>query len=483
VHKPQERRALTGALVVLDSVAIGLGLWLAFEIRLQSGLIPYGSPYDPGAYFWLIAVAVFIWLAIFAGFRLYDPAILLGGAEEYARVVQGCTFGALALMALSFFWRRHFTFSRLWLLLSWGFAILLDGGGRFLFRRLVFWLRRRYGLFITRILVVGANEQGKALARQWSRASGWEVVGFADDFLPPGAPVTSRLKVLSPSRYLARTVRQHAIDEVVVVQNAVAWETFEEIIRQSAQQNSFEIKLAPGYYETATTSVAVVNRGFVPLLDVQHMRITGIDALLKSIVDYIGGALSLLFLWPIALLVAAGLKLTAPGRPLFSRRRVYGVRGRVFTTTTFDVHAAADDPSAGARLRRFLYSLNLDKLPQLVNVLAGQMSLIGPRPIHKNEAHRFHHWLPNLLTVKPGMTDVWPVTNEPCIDDQIRARMHYIRNWTIWLDLQMLYHAMVRVLRRRRPPATPLPVQDVELDGLPRLHALREQEEEAYDGG
>jgi lipopolysaccharide/colanic/teichoic acid biosynthesis glycosyltransferase len=417
----------------------------------------------------VVMISVPSWILVFASLRLYDPAILLGGPMEYGQVIKACSFGVLVLVGVSFFWRETFTLSRLWLLLSWGLSIALAGGGRFLFRRFAFWLCRRYGMFITRVLIVGNNEQGKALARQWSRSPGYEVVGFVDDFLPAGIQVTQGLYVLGPPRFLGRIAREKAVDEVVIVPNAVAWETFDEVIRQSAQRNGFSVKLASGFYGTLTTGVEVVNRGFVPLLAVQQMRITGIDAILKTLLDYVGGGLALLFCIPIMLLIAAGLKLTAPRRPLFIFPRVYGGRGQLFTTWKFDVAVEGNDGSPGARFRRFLYSAGLDKLPQLVNVLAGQMSLVGPRTISEVEAPRFQRWLPNLLTVKPGITGVWAISDQPSIEDQVRAKMYYIRNWTIWLDLQVLFHTMLRGLRKQRGYAALLPIEGVELDGLPHL--------------
>jgi lipopolysaccharide/colanic/teichoic acid biosynthesis glycosyltransferase len=475
MYKPGERRWLIILLFVQDSLLVAAALWLAFVVRIQSGLLYYGASYDPQIYATIVLVSVPVWLLIFASLRLYDPAILLGGPTEYGQVVKGCTFGALVLVAISFFWREPFIFSRLWLLFSWGFSIVLVGGGRFFFRRFAFWLRRRYGMFVTRVLIVGDNEQGKALARQWSRSPGYEVVGFVDDFVPAGTRVTESLSVLGSPRYLDRITHEKGIHEVVIVPNAVAWETFDEVIRQSAQRNGFDIKMAPGFYQTLTSGVEVVNRGFVPLLAVQQMRITGIDAVLKMLLDYVGGGLALLICVPVVLLIAIGLKLTALRQPLFSFPRVYGQGGEVFTTWKFNITPVGTDDSRGTRFRQILYNTGLDKLPQLVNVLTGRMSLVGPRTISEIEASRFQPWLSNLLTVKPGITGVWAINDQSSIEDQVRTKMYYIRNWTIWLDLQILFHTLLRALHMRRGCAALFPAQDVKLDGLPDLDVERKE--------
>jgi len=469
LYRPNEHRLLISLLVLLDGLMVAASLWLAYEVRIQSGLMSYGAPYDSQTYILLVLVSVPAWVFIFVCLRLYDPSLLLGGPKEYGQVVKGCSFGVLVLVVVSFFWRGTFAFSRLWLLFSWGFSIVLVGGGRFFLRRFAFWLRHRYGMFVIRVLIVGNNEQGKALARQWSRSPGYEVVGFVDDFVPTGTRVTEHLRVLGSPRYLGRIAHEKGVREVIIVPNAVAWETFDEVIRQCAQRNGFDIKMAPGFYQTLASGVEVVNRGFVPLLAVQQMRITGIDAVLKTLLDYVGGGLALLFCTPVMLLIAVGLKLTALRRPLFFSPRVYGRGGELFITWKFDITAVDADNSLGARLRRFLYGTGMDKLPQLVNVLTGKMSLVGPRTISEAEASR---------------SGVWAISDYSSIEDQVRAKMYYIRNWTIWLDLQILFHTLLRVLRMQRRRAALFPVQGLGLDGLPYLDAEgREPMAEYLRGG
>jgi lipopolysaccharide/colanic/teichoic acid biosynthesis glycosyltransferase len=126
-----------------------------------------------------------------------------------------------------------------------------------------------------------------------------------------------------------------------------------------------------------------------------------------------------------------------------------------------------DDKSIGSHLRRFLKYSGLDTLPQLFNVLSGQMSLVGPRTIPETEAHRFQRWLSNILTVKPGIAGVWTMQADLSLEDEIRANMYYIRNWTIWLDLQVLLHTLLHHGRQHRK--TLLSIKDFGLDGLPYL--------------
>lgn len=469
MYSPVERRFLIVSLVLLDVSVLLLAVWLAGLITVQTGRAPFSVPWDARSYVPAGAVLVLVWLLLFAALRLYDPTILLVGALEYARVVRACAYGALALIAGGFFLRDVLVVFRFWLLALWGLTTILVGSARFLFRRMAYWLRRERGLFVIRVLIVGANEQGKALARQWSRAPGFEVVGFLDDFLPQGSAVGPDLQVLGPPRFLARVATEAAVDEVIVVPNAIAWETFEEIMTQSTGPDGLSVKLAPGFYETTAAGVDVITRGFVPLLEVRQARITGTDAILKGLLDYVGVGLVLLLSVPLVVVVSMALKVTGPRSRLLSAHRVYGFGGILVTTYTFDVTATDGDGSVGARLRRFLRRSGLYKMPQLVSVVLGRMSLVGPRAISEAEASRFQRWLPGLLTVRPGVTGLWAVGGQPSLDDEIRAMMYYVRNWTIWLDLQVLFHTLRRGVRGGERREALVPIEGVGVDGLPRL--------------
>lgn len=453
---------LTVCLVLLDALAFTGALVLAYYLRIGSGLLSYNWPHQVSSYVRTVAVAVPVFLAICANARLYDPQELLGGPEEYAHVIRACTFGVVALMALSF-WDRGDLLSRGWLLMSWILSIVLLGAARFVFRRVIYFLRRR-DLFVTTALIVGANEQAKAIARQLegSRGRGVRIVGFLDDYLPPGTPVLDDLEVLGSPIELERMTRDTGAGVVVVVPDALAWESFQEIIRKAAsRQNGLQIKLSPGFYEILTTGVKVDHTTFVPLLTVERVRITGVDALLKNLLDYGLGLVVLVFLAPVMAVISLFLRL-GQGRPILDRHPVLGLGGRPFLTLKFrtglmgSARRSLVDPLparlAGSghttRLGIFLFSTGLDKLPQIFNVLQGHMSLVGPRTISDVSFDQYGPWLSSMLTVKPGVTGPWAVRSAPVLNDEIRLTMYYIRNWTIWFDLQVLFQTAMRILRR-----------------------------------
>lgn len=467
--KKTEKLALLSSLIFLDALTLSLALALAFYLRIASGILPYQSSVDPLAYLRLGLLFLPLWIVICALFRLYDPDYLLGGPQEYAQVAKAVTFGMVALTVLSFE-ARSVLVSRGWLIVSWGLGLVFVGGARFFFRRFIFRLRRR-GLFTTRTLVVGADEQARAIAQQLGgpQGSGIEIVGFVDDYLPRRSRVMGDLRVLGSPTELARLVQEKRIKQLIVVPGAMAWESFREVMQSTVSAlDNVEIRLSPGFYELLTTGVKVTHKAFVPLLTVERMRITGIDAALKAVLDYALGGLLLVLCAPLLALIALVIAV-ADGRPILERHPVHGVKGRSFHTLKFRTgllgrerrslahpiltKVSSNPGHHGSRWGVFLYRTGLDKVPQLLNVLSGQMSLVGPRTISVGGEDRYGHWLPNMLTVKPGMTGPWAVASCPTLDDEIRLTMYYIRNWTIWLDLQVVFQTALRMLWRRRGKA------------------------------
>jgi exopolysaccharide biosynthesis polyprenyl glycosylphosphotransferase len=465
-------RLILAVLPILDALTIGLSFALAYYARFGNPLWPYHQVYSPTFYVQLMMGLIPTWLILFAIYGLYNPRNLLTGTEEYARVVNACTIGIVAVLCYSFFSRGlEQDISRGWLLVAWALSLPIVGAGRFAFRRFIYSMRQR-GFFATRTLVVGANDEGRLIARQWNVApsAGVNVVGFVDDHTTPGTTIEG-LTVLGNCDALKSLVKRLQVDELVVVPTAVGRETLLEIYRTLGTNNGVQVRLSPGLYELFTTGVQVQEVGFVPLVSLNKLRITGADAVFKAILDYGLTIPALIVLAPVLLAIALLVKLDSPG-PAIYRRRVVGTGEREFDAFKFrtmrvdgDTQLAQhpeleeelkrtgklkNDPRI-TRLGRFLRTTSLDELPQLFNVLLGQMSLVGPRMISPPELDQFGRWRHNLLTVKPGITGLWQVSGRSDLsyEDRVRLDMHYIRNYTIWLDLRLLFSTMGVVLQKK----------------------------------
>lgn len=455
-------------LLLLDAVCIGLSLWGAYYLRFQ--VLPYRSPVSLDFYVHLTLLAIPTWLVIFGIYRLYCPENLFGGLQEYTGVINACTVGLVGIILYGFL-DRHGTeeISRGWLVLVWGLSVLTVGTTRFLYRRLIYRLRQQ-GRFVRRVLIVGTNDEGRGVADQLRAApqAGMQVVGFLD---PRGSSDVSveDWPVWKGLNALGELVQRWGVEEIIVIPTALQREELLELYRDWAREKHLRIRLSSGLYELFTTGVQVQEVGFVPLFSLNRTRITGMDALMKTALDYGGAALLLVLLSPLFLMIAIAVRLDSPG-PIIYRRRVVGLNGRVFDAYKFrtmivsadayleshpelkreweETGKIRNDPRV-TRVGKWLRRTSLDELPQLVNILKGQMSLVGPRMITPAELTRFGRWQHNLLTVKPGLTGLWQVSGRADLsyEERVRLDMYYIRNYTIWLDLRLLLHTIRVVLQ------------------------------------
>lgn len=464
-------RYLVALLPILDAFFIGMSLALAYYLRFRNPWWPYYGNFSALFYSRLVFGLIPIWVGIFALYHLYQPERLFGGTDEYARIINAGTLGLMSVVLYSFLFRdMDVDISRGWLLTAWGLSVSILVLHRFVFRRLVYGLRQQ-GFFRKRVIVVGANEEGDAIRQQFQVATraGIDVIGFADDTRPLNS-FFSKLPILGHTNDLKEIVRRYDLDELIVAPTALSRETLLGIYRTFGTNGGATVRLSPGTFELFTTGLRVTEAGNVPLITLNKLRITGIEAFLKRMLECALVIPGLILAAPVFLLIAIAVKLDSPG-PATYRRRVVGAGGKEFDAFKFrtmrvdadeylehhpelekefkETGKIKDDPRV-TRLGRFLRKTSLDELPQLVNVIRGEMSLVGPRMITQVEMEKFGKWQHNRLTVKPGLTGLWQVSGRSNLlyQDRVRLDMYYIRNYTIWQDIKILFNTVGAVLRR-----------------------------------
>jgi exopolysaccharide biosynthesis polyprenyl glycosylphosphotransferase len=454
------------ALIGVDTLALVGAFCTAYWLRFGVGIAlkPEVTPVIQD-YIQLGLLALPVWLALFAASRLYDREVLLGGTEEYMLVFNACSTGIVFILMLSFL-KESLLIARAWLVMSWFFTILFVSLGRFSMRRVAYRLREQ-GYFIVPALIVGANDEARMLAEslQDSRYSGLEVCGL----IAVGPAMDDRLSVSNSAECpilgglsdVPALVQKRGINEIIVATTALHRTELLSLFQGLAHLRNVEIRLSSGLYEVLTTGMQVNAIGTVPLMTLNRVRLDRTEMFVKSILDYAISLMALVALAPILLFIAGAIKFDSPG-PVVYRRRVMGMGGKTFDAFKFRTmhvngeeilarypelkgqlqrdHKLQDDPRV-TRVGRFLRSASLDELPQVLNVLLGQMSLVGPRMITTDEAAEYGAMRHNLLTVKPGITGLWQVSGRSDLTygERVRLDMFYIRNYSIWLDLQILF--------------------------------------------
>ena len=465
-------RILTVVLLINDFFLIGLAFRLAYFIRFELDL----EFFQPGAYdsipFYqrLVMILIPLWLMILGTAGAYDRKKLLVGTQEYSMMFNSAALGMLLIIAFSFVW-PNFVLSRGWLFVAWGLVFLLPTLGRFSLRRLVYMMREQ-GFFLSNAIIVGANNEGISLAAQFQHrlSSGVTILGFIDKKFPVGRLVYEDLKILGNLEQIDEVIEKYKIEEVILASSAISTrDKVMEIFQKYGISSNVNVRLSSGLYEIITTGLTVQEIVSVPMFSINQVRLTGMDVFLKAMLDYLITIPGLLLISPFFIFLIIAIKLDSPG-PAIYRRRVMGVNGEQFDAFKFRTmhvngdeilarhpelkaeleqnHKLKDDPRI-TKIGRFLRKTSLDELPQLLNVLKRDMSLVGPRIIAPDEMKKYSKWDINLLTVHPGITGLWQVSGRSDLTykERVNLDMYYIRNWSIWLDLQILFQTIPVVFK------------------------------------
>jgi exopolysaccharide biosynthesis polyprenyl glycosylphosphotransferase len=468
VAEPDIRRQVLAGRILGDVGAVLLGLTVAQGI--QQALLAFRVSAPPR---WPVGVfnglAILIWVALFASAGLYDARRLINATDEFKLVLQSVAIGTMVATFAAF--ALKVPTQRSWVLAVWIGCTLATLTTRFVYRAILRALRRS-GMLVSRMLIVGAGREGRDLCRVVTRASwlGFQVVGFLDDDRPPGPVAAGLPKVIGPTTAVYQAVGSYSVNAVLVAGGSVTTEIAERVYRD-LQQVPVDFHLSTGILGVAASRLAVQRFDDVPILGLRRVELTQWQRVVKRSFDVVMAGLLVVVLSPVMLACALAVRLTSPGPVLFRQRR-FGKDGRIFWMHKFrsmvaDAEARqpelravaneADGPlfklSVDPRVTpagRVLRAWSLDELPQLLDVLRGQMSLVGPRPFVTHEIDLDDPWACTRLRVKPGMTGLWQVSGRHRLpfDDLVRYDLFYVENWSLTMDLSILLRTIPAALRR-----------------------------------
>jgi exopolysaccharide biosynthesis polyprenyl glycosylphosphotransferase len=461
-------------IVITDILVVGIAFRLAYWIRFE---IPLGI-FDEDAiiaveyYQMLVLILIPTWLVLYSFHGLYQKKNLLGGIKEYDNVFRASSFGILLVIILGFL-IPTLPIARGWLTIAWPLVVFTSILSRFCIRRVVYQLRK-YGYFLTPAIIVGGNAEGRWLAEQlisW-KTSGLLIIGFVDEKVRPGTHLFRNLFSVGTVNQLDDIIKKHNIGEVILATSAISSRNKQmEIFKKYGMSGEVSIRMSSGLYEIITTGLTISEFAYVPFITINKARLTGWDEVLKLMLDYAITVFGVTLISPLLLMIAIAIKLDSPG-PAIHRRLVMGMNGNKFYAYKFRTmyingdeildafpdlknelsknHKLKEDPRI-TKIGKFLRKSSLDELPQLLNVLKREMSLVGPRMISPEEVEKYNQWDINLLTVRPGITGPWQVSGRSDIsyEERVQIDMFYVRNWTIWLDIQILVQTIPAVFQSR----------------------------------
>ncbi|MBC7265040.1 MAG: sugar transferase [Chloroflexi bacterium] len=465
-HERPNKYVLT--LYISDVLATVLSLSLAEWLRQT---LPYGQPFDAywGGLNWgIYLVAIAIWTIAFRQLSAYDANRILRVADEVQTVLAAVGMSTLLLAGALYLSYRGL--SRLLFV----YFLLLDILIILLFRavvRLVFKGLEGRRATEQRILLVGAGEVGRQMAalldeRRWM---GLQVVGFLDDDPQKMGQLVGGFPVFGTLDEAPELVTKHGIQEVIITLPLYAHKRLEELV-SLLNETPVNVSVVPDFFSLAYLRTSIGILGDIPLVTLKEPAIGGFALLAKRMLDFVVAACALLLLWPAMLVIALLIKLDSPGPVIFKQQRV-GWHGGLFWMYKFRTMVADADSKINVimartergrrymrkdsadpritRVGRYLRRWSLDELPQLFNVLKGEMSLVGPRPELPLLVQDYEPWQRKRLSVPPGITGWWQVTGraDQPLALHTEADLYYIRNCSLLLDLQILLRTISAVIK------------------------------------
>lgn len=455
----------------MDACALVITGLLATWLRFGSLSYPVNFDLNSPIPYWQFAACVaIVWLAVLWIEGLYNLDRLAWDFVQTSMIARALALGLIAVILLTFALRLP-GLSRGWIMLNWFGSVLSVSLGRWTLQR---WMTRRHrrGSMLHRTLVVGTNAEAQRLveALRASDIHGLVPVGY---LLEDGLDLQSDaldLPVMGGAEDVLRVANSERIDAVIVASSAFQ---HDEIARMIADLRCAPVRthISSGLFEVLTSRVSVHEIAGVPLISVSRIGFTPGRRALKRAFDILGAGAIVLIGLPLWVLVALGIKLSSRGPVLYRQRRV-GMDGRLFDMYKFRsmidgadrmrdglVEAnEADGPIFKMRqdpritpFGRFIRRFSIDEFPQLINVLRGEMSLVGPRPPLPIETEEYdgYHW--RRLEVPPGMTGLWQVSgrSELSFDEMVRLDLFYIENWSVGFDISLLARTIPAVLTAR----------------------------------
>lgn len=334
------------------------------------------------------------------------------------------------------------------------------------------WHRLRHDMSssIARILIVGADTMGQEIVREFTRQHwpGVEIVGFLDDDSRKQGQRYLGIPVLARTDSVVTVVEQKAVDEVLIALPAHAHERIINLIT-TLQELPIRVRIAPEYFSLAFFGATVESLGGIPLIGLRDPAINELQRFIKRVLDILLSSLGLLLLAPLFVVVALAIK-WEDGGPVFYFARRVGENGALFQMLKFRsmvvdadklqaqinnidhnghlVHKVADDPRV-TRIGRLIRRTSIDELPQLLNVLKGEMSLVGPRPEQPWLVAQYEPWQRKRLAVPQGITGWWQVNgrSDNLMHLHTEQDIYYIQNYSLWLDLQIMWRTVTVVMR------------------------------------
>lgn len=461
--------ASSAAFMLLEYVLMALlffGLYMqrtSYEFQRKIDFLSLGTPRFYEYLFFFISFSL-IYAALAYRHKLYFFRSRSGFLDEFSQVARVITYTTIFTVGIIYLFNFD-EISRLVVLVFWATSIVGAGILRWVKRRVYFVLAKK-GIMSKNVVILGAGKVGQSLISELCEHTwlGYSVTGYLDDNVKEPIHGVHHLGGLTD---LKHTLKDIDIDEVIItipsqrelVQNLIS----------DIRKLDLSIKIVPDMFNLVTSSVQIGSINALPVVTLVKTPMRGLGLLFKRLIDIVGSGLLILLCLPFFAITALAIKINSKG-PVIYRQARLGKNGKAFKMLKFrSMHERADDlleqleqknEVAGiafkmkndprvTKVGRFIRKYSIDELPQLFNVLKGDMSLVGPRPPLPYEVEKYGDWEWRRLEVLPGITGLWQVSGRSDLSFQqwMRLDIYYIENWSIGLDIKIMLKTIPCVLK------------------------------------
>lgn len=475
-------------LLPIDFLAVFSSFVLAYIIRLRPDLLGFTTVAKPAAYpFGILlflkisAVIIPVWILIFALTGLYSQSSLRGRLEELGKIFVAVSGGVMFMIVIDFASREPIFPAKAIPIWGYGLSLLMVTLGRWVvrgFQRYLF----SYGVGVHRAVIIGSGPIAQRLAEDLlpTHKSGFKLVGVLDR-ARGAAKRMSGMPIFRTKSELLSALGPGGVDEFIQADSSLDPDEVLELVHYAATHHLI-YRFVPTQFGLFATNSSVQVMSGLPVVQIRQTPLEGWGRIIKRSFDITGAGFGLIIAAPLMGLIALAIKIMDPGPVLYRQRRLsrggrpisiykfrtmklayctgeeYGGRtieqafeaaGRPDLIEEFKKeNKLADDPRI-SKIGRFLRRTSLDELPQLINVLRGDLSLVGPRPMLEDELDRYGDQLASVLALRCGLTGLWQVSGRTDIgfEGRIKMDLYYVENWSIGMDIRILFKTALQLFQ------------------------------------
>jgi exopolysaccharide biosynthesis polyprenyl glycosylphosphotransferase len=457
--------------MLLDTLCIGIAFFLSFILRETNALVSISvgnsAIADISIYVWILMIQAPLLLIILRSNGAYNARETLSTFDLLWVLLKSIILSMLALGTILYFMKYQYV-SRLFILIIGAITFLVLVGERLLYSRILRSYRLK-GSNNRNVLIIGTGPRAREFARLILKHAEWglRIIGYVDE--NPREEDVRALggQVIGTIHDIPMLVRENVVDEVIIAIPRRFLNRMEDVVHL-CEETGIETTVLADLYDTLIANTHLSFIDDTPLLTFSTVPSQEWKLLIKASLDFAGALLLIFGLAPLLLTLAVIVKFSSEGPILYRQRRI-GLHGREFLLCKFrsmyidaeerqeelrhlnemsgPVFKIAKDPRV-TTIGRFIRKTSLDELPQLFNVLKGEMSLVGPRPPIPNEVDQYKRWQHRRLSMKPGITCIWQVNgrNKIGFEEWMKLDLQYIDNWSLGLDFKILFKTIPVVL-------------------------------------